>query len=218
MTNRKVFCVGFQKTGTKSLHTAFKALGFRSEHGIVINSPRGVFIDPPLTMEKVLPVALARVPHADVFSDNPWPLLYKELDRRFPNSKFILSVRDPGTWIKSMLGHFADKPNDLLQWIYGVPYPEGNAARCTEVFAAHNQAVRNHFRDRPDALLEIDLEVDAGWEPLCRFLDCPLHRTPFPHVNTAADRERRRKSVLRNMKNWLANETATLLRRRSGTR
>jgi hypothetical protein len=184
----------------------------------MINSPRGIFIEPPLTMEKVLPVALARIPHADVFSDNPWPLLFKELDARFPGSKFILSVRDYGSWIRSMIGHFGNKPNDLLQWIYGVPYPDGHADRCIEVFAAHNAAVRQYFRDRPGSLLEIDLEREASWEPLCRFLDCPIPSLPFPHVNSAADRERRRKNVFRNVKNWLADQTAILLRSRPRAR
>lgn len=37
----------------------------------------------------------------DGFTDNPIPLLYKELDARHPNSKFIHTIRDEKTWLKS---------------------------------------------------------------------------------------------------------------------
>jgi hypothetical protein len=42
----------------------------------------------------------------DAFQDNPWPLFYKELDREFPGSKFVLTVRDEVSWIKSQVSHF----------------------------------------------------------------------------------------------------------------
>ena len=42
---------------------------------------------------KVHDMAYAMVDRFDAFEDNPWPVLYKELDARFPGSKFILTRR-----------------------------------------------------------------------------------------------------------------------------
>ena len=44
----------------------------------------------------------------------------------------------------------------------------------------HNREVREHFRDRPDDLLVIDLTRDGRWEPICEFLGHPV---PGPAVS-----------------------------------
>ena len=36
------------------------------------------------------------------FVDTPVPMLYKELDRKWPDSKFILTLRDKEDWLESM--------------------------------------------------------------------------------------------------------------------
>ena len=131
---RKIFGIGFQKTGTSSLNRALALLGFNAAGGIRINHPKGVAIEPPLTKEKILPIALAQAVEADAFSDNPWPLLIRELDTEFPGAKFILTQRDPDRWLASMVRHFGDTPNDVTQWIYGVPFPKGNEVRCLHVY------------------------------------------------------------------------------------
>ena len=45
--------------------------------------------------------------HANAFEDSPWfmPEFYKVLYRRFPNSKFVLFIRDQEEWFQSMLNH-----------------------------------------------------------------------------------------------------------------
>jgi len=121
---QKIFGIGFQKTGTSSLNRALALLGYNAVGGIRINHPKGIAIPPPLTKEKVLPIALARADEADAFSDNPWPLLYRELDAAFASAKFILTYRDPDRWLASMVRHFGDTPSDVMQWIYGAS-PEG---------------------------------------------------------------------------------------------
>tara|TARA_Y100001933_G_scaffold217308_1_gene224803 strand:+ start:192 stop:407 length:216 start_codon:yes stop_codon:yes gene_type:complete len=39
--------------------------------------------------------------HYQTFDDWPWLLYYKELDKRYPEAKFILTVRDEISWVKS---------------------------------------------------------------------------------------------------------------------
>ena len=205
---RKIFGIGFQKTGTSSLNRALALLGYNAAGGIRINHPKGIYIEPPLTKEKILPVALARAREADAFSDNPWPLLIREMDVEFPGSKFVLTYRDPDRWLHSIVRHFGDTSSDVMQWIYGVPFPKGNEARCLHVYAAHNDAVRAYFAGRPSDLLEIDFETGDGWLELCAFLDRPVPAARFPHDNTGDERERKRSGIWRRMKARVRNAFA----------
>ena len=52
-----------------------------------------------------------------------------------------------------------------------------------DVFEAHNDYVkRNAPRDRL-----LVFEAAQGWEPLCRFLGCPVPDEPYPRVNTTEE-------------------------------
>ena len=90
----KVFCVGFHKTGTKTLAAALRLLGYR------VTGPNWTKeVDIATTASSR---AMALVDQFDAFQDNPWPLLYRELDTRCPESKFILTTRDADRWITSV--------------------------------------------------------------------------------------------------------------------
>jgi hypothetical protein len=206
--SEKIFGIGFHKTGTASLAEALRILGFRVAHGMVINGPKGVHIEPPVTNAKVLPYAVARAREVDAACDSPWPTLFRELDAAFPGAKFILTLRDPRAWVDSMRRHFGDRHSDALQWIYGVPCVTGNESRCIEVYEAHNRAVREHFAVRPAGLLELDFAKGEGWDKLCTFLGRPVPAQPFPHDNTWEERERGRASAWRQFKAAIRNAFA----------
>src|SRR5438477_12681989 len=89
----KVFCIGFHKTGTKSLAAALRTLGYS------VTGPNGV--KDPNIGNNVYAMAFDLAERFDAFQDNPWPIIYKELDKRYPGSKFVLSVRGSDSWIKS---------------------------------------------------------------------------------------------------------------------
>ena len=181
----KVFCIGFQKTGTSSLRDALAELGY---------SVTGVFgRDVPLAelrdtyVERGLEIA-ARF---DAVEDMPWPLMFRELDHAYPGSKFILTIRDTDRWYKSIAGHFGANPYHIQQLTYGedAPAPVGHEERYREVYDAHNEAVRTYFADRPDDLLEFWLERGHGWAELGAFLgrdDVP--EGPFVHTNSIKQR------------------------------
>src|SRR5438309_7687244 len=111
----KVFGIGFHKTGTTSLAKALSYLGYR------VTGPNGVN-NPDITRE-VYNMAFDLAKRFDAFQDNPWPILYKELDERFPGSKFVLTVRSTSDWIKSVVNHFAEEETPMREWIYGVGRP-----------------------------------------------------------------------------------------------
>ena len=172
----KVFCVGFHKTGTKSLARALEILGYR------VTGPNGAR-DPHIA-ERALPMVLDIVPRFDAFNDNPWPVLFRDLDEAFPGSRFILTLRSPESWIASVVRHFGDEHTPMREWIYGPgrATPRGNERAYLDRYRRHNTDVIAHFARR-ECLLTMDITAGDGWKTLCDFLEMPVPDQPFPHIN-----------------------------------
>lgn len=179
----KVVGIGLNKTGTKTLGDCLKAWGLRHLSFSAEAFDQWVRGD----VEAVLALAAGH----DSFEDWPWPLLYRELDQRFPGSRFILTRRRSAqVWFDSICGH-AERtgPTRFRERVYGHAMPQGHAERYIAVYDAHLQAVRRHFADRPGDLLEVCWEEGDGWERLGAFLGrTPPPGMPFPHKNKAPAR------------------------------
>lgn len=179
--NRKynrVFGIGMHKTGTSTLGLAlhelgFKVLGARTDLAKYLLNGNTNY---------VLEVASG----FDALQDVPWANLFKQLDIKFPNSKFILTERSEDKWLKSVLNHFGDRNTDMRNWIYGAASPIGNEEVYLNKFKSHNEEVKSYFRHRPDDLLIVSWERGDGWEKLCPFLDLPIPSKNFPHMNKGA--------------------------------
>ena len=180
----KVFGIGFQKTGTTSLGCALEQLGYRV---------RGVldFWEENIP-EFIAQEALELVEDCDAVQDNPWPVLYRELDRRYPGSKFILTVRPTDRWIASVVKHFGRRSTPMREWVYGTRRPRGNENVYIERYDRHNREVQAYFANRPTDLLIMDVSAGDGWDVLCPFLDVEMQTTPFPRANDASSRRRQR--------------------------
>jgi hypothetical protein len=189
---QKVFCIGFHKTGTTSLELALRKLGYRVQGSFGTKDPD--------IANKVHELAYALVEQFDAFEDNPWPILYRELDQRFPGSKFVLTRRPTESWILSQVKDFASTETPMRRWIYGANAgcPQGNEAIYVARYERHNREVQEYFAARPDDLLIIDLPNDDGWSRLCPFLGHAIPNAPFPHANKA--------SWSRKIKNWLKGQ------------
>lgn len=184
MARTKVFCIGFQKSGTTSLEAALKILGYRV-CGVI-----GRDLSMAELRAKGLDLAITTAAKYDAVQDMPWPIFFRELDAAYPGSKFILTVRDPERWYRSIADHFMPPGTEMEGWTYGADArtPHGNKERYIEVYARHNQSVRDHFKDRPGDLLEMNLTKGDGWEMLCPFLGRSIPSWTFPRKNTAAQR------------------------------
>ena len=169
----KVFGIGFHKTGTKSLRKALATLGYQ------VTGPDGA--QDPAIADRALAMALCLATEHDGFSDNPWPLLYRELDIAFPGSRFVLTVRDESQWIESVVRFFGAVETPMREWIYGIGTPVGNETTYLARYRRHNAEVVEYFRGRED-LLVMDLEGGDGWKELCGFLGVAIPASPFPHV------------------------------------
>lgn len=184
MARPKVFCIGFQKTGTTSLYAALTTLGYKT--AAVVG--RDWSADRLAVEGAELCVRTMR--EFDAAQDMPWPLFFRELDAAYPGSKFILTVRDAERWFASIEGHFGANPDEMQAFVYGrrAAAPAGNKARYLDAYQRHEQGVRAYFADRPGDLLVMDLERGDGWKDLCGFLGAPVPDEAFPIRNRSTER------------------------------
>lgn len=127
------------------------------------------------------------------------PLIYQELDERFPASKFILTVRDEEAWLESCEYLFTEKREEygfdesrrfeeMHHALYGQNHFDSEVFR--EAFRRHNKQVKEYFADRPDDLLVIDIAQDDKWTPICSFLEVDPPRETFPHKHSSGMMDR----------------------------
>ncbi|MHA1337445.1 MAG: sulfotransferase family protein, partial [Promethearchaeota archaeon] len=164
----KIFGIGLSKTGTSSLDSALKVLGFKTKHYPQIN---GLY---------------EMVDKYDALTDVPIVLNFKKLDKEYPNSKFILTIRDIDSWLKSCKLHFSrvEKNNiksEIRKLIYGVNGWDEESFK--KAYHKHFDDVKNYFKNRPEDLLILNIIKGEGWEKLCKFLCKKIPNKPFPHKN-----------------------------------
>lgn len=183
MKRTKIFGIGFHKTGTKSLASALTYLGYR------VTGPNGV-ANPNIASE-AQQIAFELVEQYDAFQDNPWPILFRELYQRYPEARFILTVRPADAWLRSVVEHFGTKSTPMREWIYGVGSPHGNEEIYVARYQRHNREVMDFFSDKANCLLVLDITAGEGWEKLCPFVGNDIPETSFPRVNSAGSRKLR---------------------------
>ncbi len=174
----KIFCIGFQKTGTSTIRDALRVLGYR------VCGVRYHLIG-PIRRSDLRPVH-EMVAQFDAFEDNPWPLLFRELDRDYPGSRFIMTIRDEAPWLRSVVNHLGVLPDRMQKLVYGHGAPGGYEDVALARYRRHNEEVFAHFADRPDDILVLDFTKGDGWAEICGFLGCPIPSTALPHANKRA--------------------------------
>ncbi|MCC7333021.1 MAG: hypothetical protein IT232_10495 [Flavobacteriales bacterium] len=172
---QKVFGLGFHKTGTSSLASALHQLGYKvcGQQNVLHNELLNHNLTPFFELAK----------NNDAFEDDPWFLLYKEMDIAFPGSKFILTDRDVNSWYKSCLNHFYEDSTPIRDFIYGKGFPKDNEETFKKVYLKHQAEVKEYFLNRPNDFIVIDFTMGEGWEKLCPFLGIEIPEFNFPHTN-----------------------------------
>jgi hypothetical protein len=175
----RIFGIGLNKTGTMTFDKAMTILGFASLHdgGPEVHGLVKAAIDDGAPL-------LANLDQRyDAFSDIG--LLSRRfgiLDRQYPGSRFVLTVRPVDEWIDSRRRHV--ERNRALREIgqYDGTFLEIDEERWRQEWDHHVDRVRTYFGDRPD-FLEVDLTHDPRWGPLCELLGLDEPDQPFPWVN-----------------------------------
>ncbi len=173
----KIFGVGLNKTGTTTLGSCFSSLGFR--HLSVRRDLVWAWRDGDL--EKIF----TAIDGHDSFEDWPYPLIYRELAGRYPDAKFILTVRSsPEIWLESITSHaMRIKANgEVRKLIYGAAYPQNAPERYLAFYKRHNSDVPAFLGDR---VRQLCWETGDGWSELCSFIGVPQPDAPLAWENRA---------------------------------
>ena len=176
----KIFGIGLSKTGTTSLAHALEILDFKTKDypGIEHYRPGDLSsIDGRLLYQY------------DAFTDTPIPSFFRELDVKYPGSKFILTTRELDGWLKSCKKQFtsklaekqSDSHNALFLDIYGCTVFDEQKFR--KGYENHLNEVMSYFKERPNDLLILDIAGGDGWEKLCPFLGVAIPNIAFPKSN-----------------------------------
>ena len=169
MIVRKYFGISLPRTGTSSLAYAIRELGLVTRHYLHKRE-------------------LSELPYVDFANDFPIPLIYKELDKRFKDSKFIFTDRNVDEWLESYELHW-ERTGHLTvgNWdeynleMFGTLKFDKEVFR--EAFLRHREDVFSYFKDRPNSLLVLDMPYTAEeWSEICKFIGVkPTIGGNFPH-------------------------------------
>lgn len=184
----RIFGIGMHKTATTSLHHAFETLGLDSAHWKNAHWAKAIWKEMvgqgrSITLEK-----------SYALCDLPITILFRQLDKAYPGSKFILTVKDEQKWLHDVRDHWGYETNryryswdkdpfthKLHTLVYGQRHFDADV--FLNRYRAHNAEVLEYFRDRPGDLLVMDMDGGAGWEQLCSFLGCAIPEAEYPRID-----------------------------------
>ncbi len=178
----RLFGIGLNKTGTTSLHEAFRMLGYDSLHwgGPALRR----FVEVSLAAGDPL---LSRLdPHLDAFSDiQVLSEHYELLDQQYPGSRFVLTTRPVEDWIESRRRHVETNRAKFEAGTYRGGFLDVDEEAWRAQWTRHVDGVRAHFAGRDD-FLELDLTAHPDWGALCEFLGVRPPSAAFPWANRGA--------------------------------
>lgn len=165
--NSKVFCIGFNKTGTTALGQSLRLLGY--DHSTFNRKLWREHYKNGNTK-----AILNYTAKFESFDDLPW---LKEdmipiLDKTFPNSRFIYLDRDEDSWKKS-----------IEKWTNKVSGRKVNPEVQFEAFKTHRAFVLDYFSDKDDQLIRLEINDPTGFEKLANFLGKKAPQKHFKEYN-----------------------------------
>ncbi len=202
--NQKIFCVGLNKTGTTSLTSFFRELGYK-----VAPQREGeklVYDWGERNFSEILKLAKKDY---QFFQDAPFslPLTYRVLFEEFPDAKYILTERDNvDVWYESLrrfhTKKFGNESNptkkDLLNAHY---YKKGYAYKAHKLmfktpdedlynerilksyYINHNEEVKSFFESRGGKFICINLSEAGVDKKLLKFLGIENSNVQIPWLN-----------------------------------
>jgi len=176
------------RTGTTSLCTALRALGFSALHWS--NHLTGEIL------------AECDIPLFDAFVDTPACVDFEKNYYLLPNSKFIYTIRKADDWERSWTAYtakywgltshrsIAERLRQRDYFADGQRFADVqlslyyNFSSDAEAYRAYDRRVRSFFADKPgDRFLEFNIFEGDGWNKLCGFLSRDFPNDPFPWEN-----------------------------------
>jgi len=203
----KIFCIGCNKTGTTSLELLFRDLGY-----IVGNQREAELLMHSYNKREFQPI-INYCKSAQVFQDVPFSLheTFMHMDKKYPQSLFILTLRDsPGQWYDSLVKFHSklfgqgDVPSSKQLkdcsyvsegwvWnnhksIYNTPENDPyHRETFINYYNVHNTSIIDYFSKRPEKLLTINLADQNSFSEFCEFLNIETNQKKFPWENQTKD-------------------------------
>ncbi len=207
----QIIGAGFGRTGTLSVYTALKQLGFPCYHmfEVLENKENKSHLD--FWRRVANSEANTRHDWEQVFSkytdtvDNPVCCVWRELLAAYPDAKVILTLHPRGAeaWYESTLDSiyftetmwqfkvlefatpFGRKFGDMSRKLIWQRSHKGTMNDRAKAIAHYHQHIADVKAAVPaDQLLVFS--ADQGWKPLCKFLGVPVPAPEFPNVNDRA--------------------------------
>lgn len=167
--NGKIFCIGYNKTGTTSLGRSLQILGYN--HSSYDHTVYKKYYVKNYDIDKILKYTAK----FESFDDLPWNMtdMIPILDKAFPGSKFIYLERDEKSWMNSVHHWYFKKFGE---------YPD--LVKYLKRFRNHRKFILDYFKHRLDKdLIIINIQDEEGFKKLGRFLGRPAPINNFPHHN-----------------------------------
>lgn len=159
----RYFCIGSNKTGTTSLTLLLAELQFHAMPEEI--AYRFVDTSDSLVEAKKKVARLVRSYYSvyPFFEDLPicYRSAYKIICQNVPNSKFILTTREPQSWFGSCLNWIQSKQcQEIYNWIWGEEFLPKNKSKILGKYNRRNREVVKYFRDigRSSDLLVLPVE------------------------------------------------------------
>ncbi|HSX20248.1 MAG TPA: sulfotransferase, partial [Gammaproteobacteria bacterium] len=193
----KVFQIGFSKCGTSTLADFFNRNGVPAVHHDFGHLATSIFRN----AKEGLPLLAPQYAQYSAFTDmermyedpplNVGMSLFKELDKQYPGSKFILNTRNKQAWFQSRAKHRVGNQNGPTLLEINIKIFKLSAdevlAKWSREWDDHHQRVQEYFKDRPEDLLIFDIDHDSP-EKLTAFLRNYFVLNPklYKHSNKTA--------------------------------
>jgi hypothetical protein len=162
---KKVFQIGFNKCGTRTLHEYFKKNGKSSVHWDKGRLARQIFYN----LRDGHPL-LSGYERYDVFCDMESISrdfafeafkLFPLLSEQYPDAVFILNTRGRDNWIRSRLHHAKGVYVDRWKTLLKISSDDSLIAFWEREWTSHHQRVRDYFAARTFRFFEFDIEQDG---------------------------------------------------------
>jgi hypothetical protein len=179
-----MFVVGMNKTGTSTMKGCFEILGWNPVAGPTTPGGAGRLFN-NITRRGDYEPALRVVPGYLGFEDRPWNVweMYQHAANRFPDSRFILTRREPRSWWRSVHNWLTIKKPQMVETytihLRADAFTERGFVRAYE---RHNDDITRFF-EGTGRLLTLDVTDGGEWAQICPFLGVPVPDEPFPHRN-----------------------------------
>lgn len=175
----KIFGIGLNKTGTRSLADAVRLLGFKALH-------KGDAATSALVERaeaEGMPLLTHIGPRFDAYFDVEAIIRrFQELDGQYPNSRFIMSTRSLEGWLHSREKHVRANIELAARGAYSGEWLEVDHDGWRAEWMEHHAAVTNYFAGREDMLV-MDMTAGDGWNKLAPFLGRRVPSRAFPWEN-----------------------------------